>query len=102
MIPSVLDTRVFCGGDIDSDNRLVATSIRLKLQSRPKEKRGRPFDVKRLQDAATKAGFPNTIEQGFHRRRTKGSAEDRWKELKQCILESGEKHRVEEETEEMN
>ena len=92
MMPSVLDTRVFRGADIDSDHRLVVISIRLKLRSRPKEKRGRHFDVKCLQDAATKAAFVNTIEQGFQGRRTEGSIEDRWKNLKQCILESGEKH----------
>ena len=88
-MPSILHTRVVCGGDIDSDRCLVVTSIWLKLRSRPKEKRGRRCDVKRLQEAATKANFANTIEQGSQRQRTEGSIEDRWKELKQCILESG-------------
>ena len=92
MMPSIIDTSFFRGGGIDSDHRLVVTSIQLKLRKRPKEKRGRRFDVKLLQDAATKAGYVGTIEQGYQRRRTEGSVEDRWKELKQCILESGEKH----------
>ena len=48
--------------------------------------------MKLLQDAATKVGYVSTIELGYQRRRTEGSVEDRWKELKQCILESGEKH----------
>ena len=48
--------------------------------------------MKCLQDAATKAAFVNTIEQDFQRRRAEGSVEDQWKELKQCILESGEEH----------
>ena len=70
----------------------MVTSIQLKLRKRLKEKRGRCFDVKLLQDAATKTGYVSTIEQGYQRRRTEGSVEDRWKELKQCILEPGEKH----------
>ena len=80
MMPSVLDTRVLCGADIDSDHRFVVTSIQLKLRGRPKEKRGGRFDVKCLQDAATKAAFVNTIEQDIQRRRAEGSVEDRWKE----------------------
>ena len=86
---SYIGTRYVCGGDIDRDRCLVVTSIWLKLQSRPKEKRGRRCDVKCLQEEATKANFANTIEQGSQRQRTDGSIEDRWKELKQCILESG-------------
>ena len=89
---SVLDTRVFRGADIDSDHRLVVTSIRLKLQKKHKEKRGRHFDVKLLQENSTKANFLNTFTKCFNTRKREGSVGERWKELKQSITKSAEEH----------
>ena len=65
-------TRVYCRGDIDSDHRLVITSIRLRLCKKLK-KRGRQFDVKFLQDASIKADFANTIGKCSDKRKTEGS-----------------------------
>ena len=39
MMSSVLDTRAYDRGDIDSDHRLVIISIHLRLRKKPKEKR---------------------------------------------------------------
>ena len=104
MMPSVLDTRVLCGADIDSDHRFVVTSVRLKLRGRPKETRGRRFDVKCLQDADTIAAFVNTIEQDFQRQRAEGSVEDRWKAMETVALRvwQGTPRADEKETEEMD
>ena len=92
LMASVLDTRVFRGADIDSDHRLVVTSIRLKLQQKRKEKRGRCFDVKLLQEGSTKADFLNTFTKCFDTRKREGSVGERWNELKQSIMESAEEH----------
>ena len=43
--PSVLDTRVYRGADIDSDHRLVIASFRLKLAKKVKCRKGKIFDV---------------------------------------------------------
>ena len=52
---SILDTRVYGGGNVDSHHRLVIMSIQLRLCKKPKEKRGRRFDMKPLQDVSIKA-----------------------------------------------
>ena len=46
--PSVLDTGVYRGGDIDSDHRLVIVSLHLKLKRRANGKPGKCFDVELL------------------------------------------------------
>jgi len=67
MMSSVLDTRVYHGGDIDSDHRLVITSMQLKLHKKPKEKRGRRFDVKLLQEIFIKADIVSAIRNSFEK-----------------------------------
>lgn len=47
----------------------VITSIHLRQRKKPKEKRGRRFDVKLLQDACIKADFANAIEECFEKRK---------------------------------
>ena len=92
LMASVLDTIVFRGADIDSDHRLVVTSIRLKLQKKSKEKRGRRFDVKLLQEDSTKVNFLNTFTKCFNTKKREGSVGERWKELKQSNTKSAEEH----------
>ena len=92
MMSSVLDTRVYRGGDIDSDHRLVITSMQLKLHKKPKEKRGRRFDVKLLQEISIKADIVSAIRNSFEKRKADGSVEDRWKQLKDAIVEASKEH----------
>ena len=70
----------------------MVTSIRLKLQRKHKEKRGRRFDVKLLQEDSIKADFINTFTKCFNTRKREGSVGERWKELKQSITKSAEEH----------
>lgn len=46
---TVLDTRVYRGGDMNSDHRLVATSIHLKLKVKRRDKKKHRFDIQLLQ-----------------------------------------------------
>ena len=50
------------------------------------------FDVKLLQDVSIKAVFANIIKEGFEKRKAEGTVEDRWKEMKQTIMESSIEH----------
>ena len=49
--PSVLDTRLYRGADIDSDHRLVIASFRLKLTKKVKCRKGKFFDVQCLKQS---------------------------------------------------
>ena len=79
---SILDTRVYGGGNVDSHHCLVIMSIQLRLCKKPKEKRGRRFDMKPLQDVSIKADCVNIIKEGFEKRKAEGTVEDKWKEMK--------------------
>ena len=92
MMPSILDTRVHRGGDMDSDHRLVIMSVRLKLKKKPTEQEKRYFDVELLQEGQPRTDFADTIEKCFERRKRAGDVEERWNELKTSILESAEEH----------
>ena len=47
--PSVLDTRVYGGADIDSDHRLVIASFRLRLAKKVKCRKGKMYSVSNSQ-----------------------------------------------------
>ena len=59
--PSVVDTRVFRGADLDSDHRLVVMSLRLKLKKKPRQRSGKPFDVRLPKQVERRGEFLNTI-----------------------------------------
>ena len=65
------------GADIDSDHQLVMTSIRVKLQKKYKEKRGKLFDVKLLHKESTKADFINSVTKSFENRKMEGNVQER-------------------------
>ena len=50
----------------------------------------RRFNVKLLQDASIKVEFMKTIIKCFEK--SKGNVEDRWKEVKQTIMEASKEH----------
>ena len=79
-MPSVLDTRVHRGGDMDSDHQLVVTSIRLRLTKITRILRRQQFDVELLLQDQRKAEYMETIEKGFTTREGNGSIEERWSE----------------------
>ena len=64
MMPSVLDTRVHRGGDMDSDYQLVVTPIRLRLTKKTRLLRRQQFDVELLLQDQRKADYMETIEKG--------------------------------------
>ena len=61
--------------------------------------------MKLLQDVSIKADCVNIIKEGFEKRKAEGTVEDRWKEMKQTIMESSKEHLCtveEEETKEVD
>ena len=56
---------------------MVVTSIRLKLQKKHKEKQGRRFDVKLLEEESIKADFLNTFTKCFDNKKMEGNVEER-------------------------
>ena len=73
--PSVLDTWVFRGADLDSDHRLVVMSMRLKLKRKPRQRLGKPFDVRLLKQVERMGEFLNTIWSAFEGRSGRGDVE---------------------------
>ena len=80
--PSVLDTRVYRGADLDSDHRLVIVSLRPKLAKRRKQQQKKGFDTELLQQIDQRAEYLQSIRRSFDDRKRQGNVEERWNELK--------------------
>ena len=90
--PSVLDTRVFRGADLNSDHRLVVMSMRLKLKRKPRQRSGKPFDVRLLKQVERRGEFLNTIWSAFEGRSGRGNVEKQWTGLKKALVDAAEQH----------
>ena len=90
--PSVLDTCIHRGGDLDSDHRLVVVSVQLKLKRKGTHKPGRRFEVELLKQAERQADYVESIGKCFEDRRGEGSVEERWKELQKVGVNTVKEH----------
>ena len=91
--PSVLDTRVYRGADLNSDHRLVIASLQLKVMRKKGCPRpGRTFEVELLKEMDRQADYMESIEKCFKDRKREGSVEKRWKELRHAIVGAAEEH----------
>ena len=91
LILSVMDTRVYRGGDLDSDHLMVVVSPRLKLKRKGVQRPGKRFDID-LKQAERQAVYMECIGKCFKDRKGEGSVKDRWKELQKAVVESAEQH----------
>ena len=88
----MLDTRVYRGADIDSDHRLVVTSIVLKLNRHKKKTMKSEFDVGLLAHDDVQSAFMESIQDRFNRRCMNVEVNGRYSEMKEAILEAAEEH----------
>ena len=89
----MLDTRVHREAEMDSDHRLVITSIWLNLLKKARNQRRRQcFIVGLLLQDQRRCDFMKTIGECFGARKRQGEVEERWDELKKSILGSAEEH----------
>ena len=90
--PSVWDTRVFRGGDMSSDHRLVVTTMKLRLpKKRPKERSRENYNAELLQLGERRREFAEQVENAFKSRTKQGTVEERWQEMKK-VLEAATTH----------
>ena len=89
MKPSIVDTRVYRGGDMDSDHRLLVAMVKIRLM-RTKCNRNRPtehlYDANLLQLDPKKEEFAESFSHTFEHRTRQGGYEQRWSEVKNAIL----------------
>ena len=89
--PSVLDTRVYRGADLNSDHWLVSVSLHLKLKrKKPSPGPGRTFEVKLLKEVDRQLDYMESIKKCFKDRQGGGCVEERWKELRNAIVGAAE------------
>ena len=86
----ILNTRVYRGADIDSDHRLVVTSIALKLNRPRKKTMKSKFNVGLLAHDHVQSAFMERIQDRFNRRCTNVEVNGRYSEMKEAILEAAE------------
>ena len=67
--PSVLDTRVCKGADIDSDHRLVVLSIRLNLQRKVHRRQQKSFDAQLCKEEDHRREYMEEIRTQFDNRK---------------------------------
>ena len=77
---------------MDSDHRLVVVPLHLKLKRRADCKPGKCVDVDLLKKTDTQEGYCETVRKQFENRKGFGSVEERWKEMKDAIMESATLH----------
>ena len=87
-----MDTRAFRGGEVDSDHRLVVVTLRLKLEKRSSQRRGKRFDTALLVKMEMRLEYVEALRKSFNDRTKEGSVEERWSELKEALVVSAEEH----------
>ena len=90
--PSVMDTRVFRGADLDTDHRLVVVTLRLKLDKKSNQRKGKRFETALLGKTDRRMAYVEALRESFDKRRQQGSVEERWSELKEALVGSAEQH----------
>ena len=90
--PSVMDTRVFRGADLDTDHRLVVVTLRLKLDKKSNQRKGKRFETALLGKTDRRMAYVEALREAFDKRRQQGSVEERWSELKEAFVGSAEQH----------
>jgi len=82
----VKGSKSYPGADVDSDHNLVAMRMKIKLKKIGKNKRQKKWDLERFEK--TKELFQNDIENKLGEERKGMTVEERWKRLKDAMLES--------------
>ena len=80
-----MDTRVFRGGDLDSDHLV-------KLEKRSSQRRRKHFDTALLGKMEMRREYVEGLRKSFNDRTKEGSVEERWSELKEALVGSAEQH----------
>ena len=88
--PSVLDTCIHRGGDLDSDHRLVVV-LWLKLKRKGTHRPSKRFEAELLKQAEN-GQTVESIGKCFEDMRGEGSVEERWKELQKAVVNSAGEH----------
>ena len=70
--PSVMDTRVFRGGDLDRDHRLVIVTLRLTLEKRSSQRRRKRFDTALLGKMEMRLEYVEALRKSFNDRTKEG------------------------------
>src|SRR5277367_1279237 len=82
----VKGSKSYPGADVYSDHNLVAMRMKIKLKKIGNNKRQKKWDLERFEK--TKELFQNDIEKKLGEERTGMAVEERWKRLKDAVLES--------------
>ena len=68
--------------DLDSNHRLVKVTLRLKVEKRSSQRRGKRFDTALLGKMEMRLEYVEALRKSFNDRTKEGSVEERWSELK--------------------
>ena len=87
-----MDARVFRGADLGSDHHLLMVALRLKLENKPNQRRGKQFEAVLLRKMERRLDYMTTLRKSYDDRRQQGSVEERWTELKEALVGLAEQH----------